>query len=229
MRALFNSVHGERPWSIARADDWDRIPRTRDWRPGADIVVAGNGGDLSGYAVIQETCFGWRPKHLRVHEIVARDQATAGMMLAAAARRARRLDHERIVFQEPGDSAVARVARGIGCEAVHRHYAASGGMAALLDRGRFLDALRPELARRAAAARVPEAAQVPALAALRGGGLLPGDGDLLQLAFGYERFDNVPEERRGNDSELWELAHAWFPGGGSRVLAEPFGHSLDQY
>ena len=102
-------------------------------------------------------------------------------------------------------------------------------MAALLDRGRFLDAFEPELARRAAAARIATAAQVPALAALRGGALLPGGGDLLQLAFGYERFDDVPEERRGNDSGLWDVAQAWFPGGGSRVLAEPFGHALDQY
>ena len=229
IRALYNSVHGARPWSIVRADHWDRIPRTREWDPGADIVVAGTGDCLSGYALIEERFLGWRPKHLLVHEIVARDQATAGMLLADVARRARRLDHERIVFQEPGDSAVARAARSIGCETVHRHYAAAGGMAALLDRGRFLDGLEPELARRAAAARIPTAAQVPALAALRGGALLPGGGDLLQLAFGYERFDDVPEARRGNDSGLWDVAQAWFPGGGSRVLAEPFGHTLDQY
>ena len=181
-----------------------------------------------GLRYTEEQAFGWRHDHLLLYEVVARDLATARMLLAEAARRARRLDYERIVFHEPSDSAVARVARAIGCEVVTRHYAASGGMAALLDRGRFLDALGPELARRAAAARVTEAVQVPALAALRGGALLPDDGDLLQLAFGYERFDDVPEQRRGADPGLAEEA-AWFPGGGTPVLAEPFGHHLDDY
>ena len=229
MRALYNQVHGERPWTVARADDWDRIPREREWRPGAEICLAGHGGVVTGYAVIQAPAFGWRHDHVLLHEVVARDLVTARMLLAEAARRGRRLDYERIVFHEPSDSAVARVARAIGCEVAYRHYAASGGMAALLDRGRFLDALGPELARRAAAARVTEAAQLPALAALRGGALLPDDGDLLQLAFGYERFDDVPEERRGADPGLSEVAAAWFPGGGTPVLAEPFGHDLDDY
>ena len=102
-------------------------------------------------------------------------------------------------------------------------------MAALLDRGRFVDQIRPELARRAAAAPLTEAAQLPALAALRNGVLIPDDGDLLQLAFGYERFHELPEERRGRDPGLCEVAQAWFPGGGNPVLAEPFGHALDHY
>ena len=229
MRDLFNQVHGERPWSLARSADWDRIPRSREWRTGAEIRHAGRGGILTGYAVIQETMFGWRHDHLLLHEIVARDPATAGMLLADAAQRARALDYERIVFHEPSDSAVARAARAIGCEVVYRHYVASGGMAALLDRERFLDALGPELVRRAAVAHVAEAAQLPAAAALRGGALLPDDGDLLQLAFGYERFDQVPVERRGSDPGLWEVAAAWFPGGGTPVLAEPFAHHLDDY
>ena len=229
MRALYNDVHGERPWTVARADDWDRIPRARPWRPGAEICLAARGDALTGYAVIREQAFGWRRDHLLLDEVVARDLDTARLLLAEAARRARQLDYERIVFHEPSDSAVARVARAIGCEVVYRHYAAAGGMAALLDRGRFLDELRPELARRAAAARVSEAAQLPALTALRDGALLPDHGDLLQLAFGYERFDQVPEPRRGRDAGLWEVAHAWFPGGGTPVLAEPFAHSLDDY
>lgn len=228
MRALFNQVHGERPWSVARAADWDRIPRTREWRPGAEIRLAGR-GNLTGYTVIQETMFGERHDHLLLHEVVARDPATAGMLLADAARRARQLDYERIVFHEPSDSAVAHAARRIGCEVVYRYYGAAGGMAAVLDRGQFLDALGSELARRAAAACVAEAAQLPAAAALRAGALLPDDGDLLQLAFGYERFDQVPEERRGSDPGLWEVAAAWFPGGGTTVLAEPFAHNLDHY
>ena len=45
----------------------------------------------------------------------------------------------------------------------------------------------------------------------------------------YERFDDLPEERRGADRGLWEVAAAWFPGGGTRVLAEPFAHRLDDY
>ena len=229
MRALYNDVHGERPWTVARADDWDRIPRARPWSPGAEICLAARGDALTGYAVIREQAFGWRRGHLLLDEVVARDPVTARMLLAEAARRARRLDYERIVFHEPSDCAVGRAARAIGGEVVHRHYAAGGGMAALLDRGRFLEELRPELARRAAAVRVSEAAQLPALAALRDGGLLPDHGDLLQLAFGYERFDQVPEERRGSDPGLWEVAQAWFPGGGTPVLEEPFAHPLDDY
>ena len=104
MRALFNQVHGERPWSVARAAHWDAIPRSREWRPGADISVAGSGGTL-----------------------------------------------------------------------------------------------------------------------------IPDDGDLLRLVFGYERFDRVPEERRGAGPKLWEVAAAWFPGGGTSVLAEPFAHELHRY
>lgn len=229
MRSLYNEVHGERPWTVARAADWDRIVRTREWSPGSEICLAGQGGALWGYAVIQEQAFGWRHDHLLLHEVVARDVATARLLLAEAARRARRFDYERVVFHEPGDSVVARAARGIGCEVLYRHHAAAGGMAALLDRGRFLDAMASELARRAAAAHVTTAAQQPALAALRGGTLLPDDGDLLQLAFGYERFHDVPDERRGSDQRSWQVAHAWFPGGGTPVLAEPFGHSLDEY
>lgn len=229
MRALYNDVHGARPWTVARADDWDRIPRARPWNPGAEICLACHGDVLTGYAVIREEAFGWRRGHLLLDEVVARDLDTARLLLGAAARRARRLDYERIVFHEPSDSAVARAARAIGCEVVYRHYATAGGMAALLDRGRFLAELRPELARRAAAVRVGEAAQLPALAALRGGVLLPDHGDLLQLAFGYERFDQVPEQRRGSDPGLWEVAQAWFPGGGTPVLEEPFAHRLDDY
>lgn len=229
MRALYNDVHGRRPWTVARGDDWDRIPRARPWDSGAEIRLAVRGDALTGYAVIREEAFGWRRDRLQLDEVVARDLDTARLLLAEAARRARQLDYERIVFHEPSDSAVARAARAIGCEVVYRHYAAGGGMAALLDRGRFLDELRPELARRAAAARVSEATQLPALAALRGGRLIPDDGDLLQLALGYERFDQVPKERRGSDPGLWEVAQAWFPGAGTPVLEEPFAHRLDIY
>ena len=34
---------------------------------------------------------------------------------------------------------------------------------------------------------------------------------------------------RGGDPDLRQVAQAWFPGGVTTVLAEPFGHLLDVY
>ena len=153
------------------------IPRARPWSPGAEICLASRGDVLTGYAVIREEAFGWRRDHLLLDEVVARDldTARAAARRGGAARAAARLRAHRVP-RAGRLRGCARAARAIGCEVLHRHYAAAGGMAALLDRGRFLAELRPELARRAAAARVSEAAQMPALAALRDGVLLPDHG-----------------------------------------------------
>ena len=230
LRSLYNQVHATRPWTVARGPTWDRLPRARDWEPGSEVFLAERGGELRGYVVLRSPMFGWRHRRFLLREIVARDAATAAALLSFALQRARRLDYDRVVFHESPDSPVARVARAAGCEVVTRYVAAGGGMATVLDRGRFVDGVAAELSRRARAAGVAEHAAGPALAALRGGRLVPDDGDLLRLTVGYQRFEEVAEERRGTVAPgALEVAGAWFPGGGGGVLPVPFAHELDHY
>ena len=230
MRALYNQVHAARPWTAARGPTWDRLPRAGEWEPGSEIHLAQRGGELHGYLVLRAPMFGWRARRFELREIVARDTASAGVLLACALQRARQLNYDRIVVHEPPDSPVARVARAVGCEVVHRYSAAGGGMARILDRARFVDGIAAELARRARAAGVTESVAAPALAALRAGALVPDDGDLLRLVVGYQRFDEVAEERRGGGDDAARAASAaWFPGGGGAVLPVPFAHRLDHY
>ena len=230
MRTLFNQVHATRPWSVARGPTWDRLPQTREWDTGSEIHLAERAGALQGYLVIRPPMFGWRERRFQLREIVARDTASASALLAYALQRARQLHYDRIVFHEPPDSTVARVARAVGCEVVSRYSAAGGGMARILDRGRFVDGIAWELTRRAGAAETGPPAAVPALAALRGGTLVPDDADLLRLVVGYQPFDEVAEECRGAaDPASRAVCAAWFPGGGAAVLPVPFAHHLDHY
>ena len=229
MRALYNRVHATRPWTVARGPAWDRVPREGEWQPGSEIHLVERDGMLQGYVVLRSGLFGWRSRRFELREIVARDTATAALLLAYALHRARQLDYDRITVHEPPDSAVAQVARNVGCEQVNRYSAAGGGMGRIVDRERFVDAIAAELARRARAAGVAEPAAAPALAALRDGTLVPDDGDLLRLAVGYQRLDEVAAERQGVADPERAVAAAWFPGGGSAVLPVPFAHHLDHY
>ena len=228
MRALYNQVHATRPWTIARGPSWDRVPQVGEWEPGSEVHLAERGGTLQGYLVLRAYLFGWRPQRFALREIVARDSASAGVLLAYALQRAHQLNYDRIVVHDPPDAPVARVAQTVGCEVVHRYSAAGGGMARILDRGRFVDGIAPELARRARAAGVTESTAAPVLAALRTGALVPDDCDLLRLVVGYRRFDEVADQRRGGDAPARAVAAAWFPGGGG-VLPVPFAHHLDHY
>lgn len=229
MRALYNRVHATRPWTVARGPAWDRVPREGEWQAGSEVHLVERAGTLRGYVVLRSNLYGWRPRHFGLHEIVARDTATAVLLLAYALHRARELNYDRITVHEPPDSLVAQVARSVGCEQVNRYWAAGGGMARILDRGRFVDGVAPELARRACAAGVPEPRAAPALEALRRGALVPDDGDLLRLVVGYQRLDEIADERQGGDGAARAVAAAWFPGGGGAVLPVPFAHHLDHY
>ena len=229
MRALYNQVHATRPWTVARGPTWDRVPQAGEWQPGSEVHLAERGGTLQGYLVLRSHLFGWRSRRFELREIVARDTASAGVLLAYALQRARQLNYDRMTVHEPPDSPVAQVARSVGCELVNRYCAAGGGMGRILDRARFVDGIVPELTRRGRAAGVTESAAVPALAALRCGGLVPDDGDLLRLVVGYQRLDEVADERQGGDDAARAVAAAWFPGGGGAVLPVPFAHHLDHY
>ena len=229
MRALYNQVHGSRPWTVARSPTWDRVPREGEWQPGSEVHLAERGGTLQGYVVLRSGLFGWRSRGFELREIVACDTATAALLLAYALDRARQLNYDRITVHEPPDSAVAQVARSVGCEQVNRYWASGGGMGRIVDRERFVDAIAAELARRAHAAGVAESAAAPALAALRDGTLVPDDGDLLRLVVGYQRLDEVAAERQGGAAPERAVAAAWFPGGGGAVLPVPFAHHLDHY
>ena len=229
MRALYNQVHGTRPWTVARGPTWDRVPREGEWQAGSEVHLVERDGILQGYVVLRSCLFGWRSRRFELREIVARDTAAAARLLAYALHRARQLNYDRITVHEPHDSSVAQVARSVGCEQVNRYWAAGGGMGKIVDRERFVDAIAAELVRRACAAGVAESLAAPALAALRDGTLVPDDGDLLRLVVGYQRLDEVADERQGGDTAERAVAAAWFPGGGSAVLPVPFAHHLDHY
>ena len=229
MCALYNRVHATRPWTVARGPAWDRVPREGAWQPGSEVHLVERDGMLQGYVVLRAGLFGWRSRRFELREIVACDTATAALLLAYALDRARQLNYDRITVHEPPDSLVAQVARRVGCEQVNRYWASGGGMGRIVDRGRFVDAIATELARRAHAAGVAESVAAPALAALRDGTLVPDDGDLLRLVVGYQRLDEVAAERQGGADAERAVAAAWFPGGGGAVLPVPFAHHLDHY
>ena len=229
MRALYNKVHGTRPWTVARGPAWDRVPQAGEWQPGSEVHLVERGGTLRGYVVLRSNLYGWRSRHFALREIVAGDTVGAGVLLAYALHRARQLNYDRITVHEPPDSLVAQVARSVGCEQVNRYWAAGGGMGKIVDRERFVDAIAAELARRARAAGVADSVAAPALAALRDGTLVPDDGDLLRLVVGYQRLDEVAAERQGGADAERAVAAAWFPGGGGAVLPVPFAHHLDHY
>ena len=229
MCALYNRVHAIRPWTVARGPAWDRVPREGAWQPGSEVHLVERDGMLQGYVVLRAGLFGWRSRRFELREIVACDTATAALLLAYALDRARQLNYDRITVHEPPDSLVAQVARRVGCEQVNRYWASGGGMGRIVDRGRFVDAIATELARRAHAAGVAESVAAPALAALRDGTLVPDDGDLLRLVVGYQRLDEVAAERQGGADAERAVAAAWFPGGGGAVLPVPFAHHLDHY
>ena len=229
MCALYNRVHATRPWTVARGPAWDRVPREGAWQPGSEVHLVERDGTLQGYVVLRAGLFGWRSRRFELREIVARDTATAALLLAYALDRARQLNYDRITVHEPPDSTVAQVARRVGCEQVNRYWASGGGMGRIVHRGRFVDAIATELARRAHAAGVAESVAAPALAALRDGTLVPDDGDLVRLVVGYQRLDEVAAERQGGADPERAVAAAWFPGGGGAVLPVPFAHHLDHY
>ena len=229
MRALYNRVHATRPWTVARGPNWDRVPQAGEWQPGSETHLMERDGILQGYVVLRSHLFGWRSRRFELREIVARDTGTAAILLAYALHRARQLNYDRIAVHEPPDSSVGQVARSVGCEQVNRYWAAGGGMGRIVDRARFVDAIAAELARRARAAGVSESVAAPAQAALRDGTLVPDDGDLLRLVVGYQRLDEVADERQGGADAERAVAAAWFPGGGGAVLPVPFAHHLDHY
>jgi ribosomal protein S18 acetylase RimI-like enzyme len=243
---LYNATHAQRPWTLERPADWNRLTRQTTWRPGSEILVVESEGRLTGYAIAAGRSFGDGYFRLTVDEMAAEDASAALRLLADLARSAWELRLGEFRIREPVDGVVGRLARHLGC-GHHQEFPPTGGMmAAILNRSELLAALEPELRRRerAPAAAIGDAAIIDAAVAdaavadadadaamddLARGELIPDNRLLVRLLLGYSSAADastlatpIPERHRRTCS-------AWFPGGGTAALPVPYAHTLDRY
>jgi hypothetical protein len=174
-------------------------------------------GTVAGYAFLRGWAFGDHPASLTVDELTGRDAAAVRTLLAAVAKLCWSVRLSEFTVLEPVDGLVGRVARQMGCT-YRQDWPPSGGMmAAILNRTSLLNALEPELRRRAG-----QAARLDGLAR---GEQIQDDRALIRLLLGSwsatdAQLDGVPIDESYRDC---------FPGGGTPRVLMPYAHRLDRY
>ncbi len=240
MVELFNTAHGQRPWSHVRPNTWNELRAPRTWQAGSEAVVlqedpAQAGGGLAGYAIVTERRFGVVYAPYVIHELAAADVDAARRLLAYVAAMGAEQGAVELRLREPRDSAAGRVARGLGGE-YRLHDPASGGMmGGIFRREPLLAALEPELRRRVTPCKAA-AGHDAAFVLLAQGGLIEDDHTLLRLLLGYRSMADVKAgDADGADavgiatSPYAAVLSAWFPGGGAPTLPQAYAHELDRY
>jgi hypothetical protein len=166
--------------------------------------------------------YGGRISSITVEELTARDPVVAHKLLAAVAKLCWDARLSEFSVLEPADGLVGRVARQLGC-GYRQDWPGSGGMmAAILNRASLLNALEPELRRRAGHADAHGAGHAEALA--RGTGIAD-DRALIRLLLGF--WSALDAETAGVPiDDAWR---DWYPGGGTPGLLMPYAHRLDRY
>jgi hypothetical protein len=215
--ALYNDEHRQRPWTHDRPSDWNRMRPHETWRPGTRMLAHDVDGALAGYAFLPGRAFGDDAASMTVEEMTARDPAAARTLLAAVAKLCWSARLSEFAVLEPADGLVGRVARQLGC-GYRQDWPPNGGMmAAILNRAPLLDALEPELRRRAG--------HTDGLAGLARADQIADDRALIRLLLGT--WSAVDAQIAG-----MPIDEAWrdrFPGGGTPRVLMPYAHRLDRY
>lgn len=228
MVELYNEVHAHRPGTHKRTDEWNRLLETRTWRPGSEVIVVENGGDMAGYAILTEQRFGRVISPFVVDELAAGDVTAARALLIELASRCWQLRIGEFQVREPLDSVVGRAAREFGCN-YHQAFPRSGGMmGAILDRHGLLQLLEPELRRRLSRDKFGVSQQT-AFDALCQGEIAADNGALLRLLLGYWSVDDALAAGVTIPAPHKPICDLWFPGGGTRTMPQPYSHLLDRY
>jgi len=229
MVALYNDLHAQRPWTHERHAGWDRLVPTRTWKPGSEVLVVERADRLVGYAIMKESQYGHGGSTFRVDELGARDVAAALALLGELAARCWRLRLSTFTLHEPLDSIVGVAAQRLGCE-YHQTFLPRGGMLGkILHRQQLLLALEPELQRRLPSSEL-RALHTSAFDALCRGEILNDDTVLLRLLVGHcSLVDACAAYGTTIPAQYAPVAQAWFPGGGTHLLAQPYAHLLDRY
>lgn len=228
MVRLYNTAHAQRPWTHERHVGWNRLVPQATWKPGSQTLVLGTPDALAGYAVLEGRAFGDPLGSVVADELVAKDAAAAARLLTALARLCWQRRLSEFTVREPADSLVGRAARHMGCTEQRRFWPSGGMMAAVLNRSELVCKLEPELRRRAAG-QWPGQGYNTAVAALRGGDLIPDDTALARLLLGHWSADDADAVGVTMPDQYRDICAAWFPGGGSPSLPTPYAHRLDRY
>jgi predicted acetyltransferase len=225
---VYNQVHAQRSWTHERHAAWNHLRETRVWQPGSDVIILERDGQLVGYAILNEPQFGHVRESFVVDELAAIDVDAAQVVLAEVGARCSHMRLSEFWVREPRDSAVGLAAQRIG-STYHQTFPRSGGMMGrILDRQRLLRLLEPELRRRLPNADL-HVAHTTAFDALCSGAILPDSRDLLRLLVGYWSTTDARAYAVELPAQHEHVLDAWFPGGGTRMLALPYAHTLDRY
>jgi hypothetical protein len=116
----------------------------------------------------------------------------------------------------------------MGCQYLQSYPASGNMMGAIMNRGRLLQQLEPELRRRS---NYRESAEGHAIAfsALQRGELVPDNQTLLRLLLGYWSVTDAQAAGTLIPAHYEQICTAWFPGGGTPSLPAPYAHKLDRY
>lgn len=222
MVELYNREHGCRPWTHVRSTTCYHGPdKTEDWSAGQTGIVAEAAGRLAGYLILQAPRFGVQTPS-EVFEACARTAQAADTLIADCARRMADIRHEFVSVNGPADCTVGRALRRLGCRHTQETSALAGGMGCILNRTELVQALAPELERRAG-----EPCQ-GAVERLATGDLVPHNARLLQLLTGYHSLLDARDMGMPVPTEDHDTMQRWFPGAGPS-LPVAYTHLADRY
>ena len=228
MISLYNQVHMHRPWTHERHAGWNRLNDTQTWHPPSTGIILEREDRIAGYAIFEEPQFGHGPHSLVIDELTAKDTAAAQALLIDIAARSWEMRFSKFLVREPLDSAVGRTAQRLGCTQ-NKFFPPGGGMmGAILDRQQLLQMLEPELKRRLGHSEL-NASHQATFDALYSGNIIPDNRILLRLLTGHWSTSDASAFGINLPEQYAQVLDAWFPGGGTRLLPQPYSHHLDHY
>jgi GNAT superfamily N-acetyltransferase len=228
MVQLYNEAHQLRSWTHERPARWNRLHPKETWQAGSAAIVLEQESQVAGYAIFQEHQFGHAEHTYIIDELTAKDTQAAQALLREIAQRCWEMRIGEFWVREPLDSAAGRAAQRLGC-VQHQSFPSSGGMMGkILDRQGLLKLLKTELSRRLAN-YASEDGSSTAFEALFDGKIIPDNGVLLRLLTGCWSLSEAQESGTSVPDKYEQALSAWFPGGGSRYLPQPYSHILDRY
>jgi ribosomal protein S18 acetylase RimI-like enzyme len=228
MVRLYNLAHTHRPWTHERHAQWNQLLIPQTWQPGSETIILERDGVVAGYAILTETRYGRGAPPVVVDELTARDTAAAEALLVEVAARCWHLRLSDFRVREPLDSAVGRAAQRLGCTYQQTFPASGGMMGAILDRQQLLRMLEPELRRRLPTDEL-HPVHTAAFDALCRSELVSDNRVLLRLLVGYWSATDACALGTMIPAQYQRVCEAWFPGGGSAYLPQPYAHRLDRY
>ena len=228
MVRLYNAAHFDRSWTHERHADWNRLVVTETWQPGSAVIILERESQIAGYAIFREPIFGIAADQFSITEFTAKDSAAAQALLVDLAARCWEMRLSEFKIREPVDSVVGWTAQRIGCRQQQAFQPGGGMMGAILDRLELLRLLEAELRRRLSSTELL-AAHPAAFEALCGGKIITDNRLLLRLLIGHWSMTQARAYGVIDAGPFEQILEAWFPGGGTRWLPQPYSHVLDRY